>query len=686
MTIAAAGPPIVAQQCCACPMSTRPPLRSPPTRARPSQSLAIFAAGGSGGNAGAGSAGSLGDASVSQLARLSLGNLGGATAVCGAATEGDGALTLTCPPGAHIGRVEATFGAPTGVCACPPPQVPGPYCPGAPDASGGGGCMPPGSFCHVSPARPIPLPSGDRVYGGACCAAALAGGKPDFSALDIRSGPAGCDAAHGVVRAVASGVCLGAANCTLATGRDVVQTWTAAPRFGTDCGAGAAVCGSSWGAGGGLGSCNASAALGGLRLVVVARCYEPLAAVSWLVASTPTAAAFAGGGGDSREAAALVSMAATALGALVFLCGAWLLHVSETAPDGDGRPRLTAAHYTIMLGAESLPPHTSLEELEAEVRTHFETVLNGGGGRGAGLAASGRHRHHIADVNFGLKRDRLLELFNSRGQLLVRMERQGKVALILEAERRDRCGRTADAGGAGALSLSRSRAAAALADVSLRLTRQSQFVDRLAVQLAALDAEIDVEEARSRSEAAAAAAAAAASAADRSARSPAAPPTEIQPSSAPHGPPRVAAAAFVTFERDASAARALGLYPASALRWYCQPRWLRIGGVTRVWLRRPAEPSDVRWENFALGPGARRLRQAASLVVILGCLVAGAQQGRGGRRLMYASLTSAFPAHHQSVFYPPTQPRSSSSSRRTSAPRSRRSTRRRRAPLCPARH
>ena len=601
--------------------------------------LALFSAGGSVLGGEDQTTGSIAAASVVQLAVITAGNLGSATPLCSSAFESQSSVTLTCPAGALIGTIEAAYGAPTGSCTCPPaqlPVLPG-KCPGT-SSNDGVTCDVPGSYCFSAAARPMRTPSGDRIPGGACCAASLVNGRPDFSSLDVRRDPYECAADVATVSAIVSGLCLGQSNCTLLTSRSASQTWVPSARYGTTCtgtssGGGAVSpigtrCAASWSGGGGLATCNSSVNFSpadGMRLVVIARCYAPVAAVSWFNGNW-----FVGGtGGESREVVALLVMALDLVIALIFLAAACWLQAAEAA---GARPRLTASDYTISLSAPSLPPHDDLKSLESILRIHFERVLDAGDGA-----------VHVADINFGLQHDALLTLFTRRGDLLQRLERQGRMSLRIEAERRrvllTSVQSQRDAGdtemvdndaamqvqasqltGAGyALppravaprsnssstmqsAYTQRRLRATLAALDAQLVRQAQFVDRLVTQLQQLDAEIDMIEARPGM-------------------------SSVQEGkefadSHDANVRRVAAAAFITFEERSAVTRARLLYPDSRLRWLCQPRALRFDGTVRVWLEAPAEPTDIRWENFAMSPSRRTLHRWLSCVVIVGSLVA----------------------------------------------------------------
>ena len=340
--------------------------------------LVLFSSGGQYAASGSGTSDS---SLVGALATVTMGNLGEAQPVCGSAWEADTTLSISCPNGTSIGRVEALYGAPSGQCACPEAQLPSPQCTGVVQGSS---CTPASSFCFQSSARIVQMPSGDRWGSGACCAAHSTGGKPDFSALDFNADPV-CAGDVQVTTAIVAGLCVGRPACSLSTLRNSTQTWIGSSDYGTTC-AGAMLVGPSTGtcaaqlggsistpfaSGPALSRCGASPrynGVSGARLVVVARCYVTTLDPRWVGWGVGIA-----GVGFDKEYAAIIVLAFDFASAVIFLLAAWLLRVRE---DDEDKARLSAADYTILIPEGCLPPHESIVALDVLLRRHFEEVLS----------------------------------------------------------------------------------------------------------------------------------------------------------------------------------------------------------------------------------------------------------------------------------------------------------------------
>jgi hypothetical protein len=221
-------------------------------------------------------------------------------------------------------------------------------------------------------------------------------------------------------------------------------------------------------------------------------------------------------------------------------------------------------------------PQTNIVELERWLRGHFEDVLSRAPPVSKQLNAGVR----IADVNFGLE-ESPIRLFIKRGKLLIQIERLRNLERVY--------------GVISAVNASRRGAAATAASATVRWRekRVKQLTRRVRAVLAELDAELDVIESSHK---------------------------------------RVRAnAAFITFEEEEAALRALEAYPTSTLRYCCQPRRLRINGTHRVWVEPAPQPSDIHWEHFARGT-CTPLRRIFSVAVILGILVGSAYAVFAGKR------------------------------------------------------
>ena len=569
---------------------------------------------------------------VTALSQFTLGNLGEATTTCADGYEADAApVTVTCPAGTRILRLEAWYGDVAGSCSCPRERTPAPTCSGTANDDV---CVPRGSYCHQVVSRPVSMPDGSRWSSGACCAASLSAGREDFSDLDFTVN-AGCQSDREVVNAIVGGVCLGKDSCTLATGRNASQQWSPSLEFGTRCpydtgrldpkatcsatlgqvGAGWSVADSATsGSGSSTSSSTSGYAVDGLavcggplnssttpvtslaspayrargaRLVVVAQCYrETIRPLWWQPQSPPL----------SKQTVALTIVGMEVAICLAFIAAFLCLMRREAQADNKS---ITAANYTVIM--THLPPHDNLLQLEGELRSHLEATLTS-----QPKVVADVTKVAVADINFALGANDLIHLFIARGQLLLQIERLSKVALVSERSM------VVDPGGRpltkkdgspllgkdGRHSVSELKLDEGIED---RFKRTVQFISRLRRRLAEIDTKIDAAEA------------AAASAHNYDLRDHKAGKKQRRSAKA--------AAAFVTFEEEEGVQRALQAYPATLWGWLCQPRALRYRGQYRLWLQRAPEPSDIRWENYSTSRVGYAFRRLVSVVMIIGILM-----------------------------------------------------------------
>ena len=268
----------------------------------------------------------------------------------------------------------------------------------------------------------------------------------------------------------------------------------------------------------------------------------------------------------SRSSVALVPLITSFTIAVTFLCASILLFKRESRHSSFAT---TPADYTIMV--TRLPPHRSLSELERTLRRHFEVVLRKDAPADATedekmtLAREEESLCEIADINFGIKDSKgVFDLFHARGRLLHSLERLGRIELIADAEN----------------------------DLKGREIARLQIltvIDKIAL----CDEEID----KRRGEAV------------------------VLEDEDGHFVGKLAlkaTAAFLTFNHQEAAARALDAYPASFLRWICMPRRLQLTDPTfwRPWVTRAPDPSDIYWSNLSITFFNRLLRRLVNLIIL----------------------------------------------------------------------
>jgi len=264
---------------------------------------------------------------------------------------------------------------------------------------------------------------------------------------------------------------------------------------------------------------------------------------------------------------ALVALITSLTVAATFLFASILLSKRESKHSSFAT---TPADYTIMV--TRLPPHRSLSELERTLRRHFEVVLRKNAPSDATedermtLAREEESLCEIADINFGIKDSKgVFDLFHARGSLLHALERLGRIELIADAEN----------------------------DLKRREIARLQIltvIDKIAL----CDEEID----KRRGEAV------------------------VLEDEDGHFVGKLAlkaTAAFITFNHQEAASRAMDAYPASFFRWLCMPRRLQLTDPSfwRPWITRAPDPSDIYWSNLSITWFNRLLRRLVNLVLLI---------------------------------------------------------------------
>lgn len=506
------------------------------------------------------SGGALKESAVTELETLSLltiGNLGEGTSVCADGVDGD-IIELACPDNSVIGRVEAYYGLPTGVCDCPASRQPTPDCPGT---QTGDTCDPDGSFCFLEDERTVKLPDGSEFQAGACCAASLEAGLPNFDELDISIGSCNAPAA----RRIARGRCLGTERCNIEVHPRVNQTWPASAEYGTECADSSLdkLCSESLSEDGGLGICNwdfldaGTTVPAGLemisrsgqhRLVVVAQCFDINVEIlkDWHTFSKQDVATFL--------AVFDVMFVVCFLFAVAWLRTQEQKTVEEESP-------LRASDYTVYV--PSLPNHPDLEVVEENLRRRFEGVVSRAPTINYVLESGGR----IADVNFGLDQTELLRALIKYGKSLRRLDKRQVEQQICHSQ------------------------------IANKFPSRDGMPDKLRKRLDKADNLIL--QAREKREAAKDNLRVVQNKARETSR---------------------AVCAFVTFEEVEAAQRALIEYPPSLLFWCCQRRDKRVLGK-RIRLQQAPQPSDICWENMEASVVSRASRQVLTAIITLTLLV-----------------------------------------------------------------
>jgi len=438
----------------------------------------------------------------------------------------------------------------------------------------------------------------------------LINGKPSFRDLDIRDGNInpekdGCAADFSFIQMVARGVCLAKSTCSLSTDPSAVIEWaymkdTLRSRFipalslglwntnqatpcppsssgsGTSSSSGS-TCKATLGAASGLSNCVDRGALTnipyayrnatGFRLMLVATCsLEEFMIPSWLSKISV---------GDnnrtiSRSTVSLIVLITSVFIAIIFLFASRLLFKRESQHSSFAT---TPSDYTIMV--TWLPNHKSLSELERTIRRHFEVVLRNEAPDDATedekmtLAREEESICEIADINFGIKDSKgIFDLFRSRGSLLHDLERLGRIELIADADN----------------------------DLKKREVARLQIMT-IIDKLGLCDKEID----KRRGEAV------------------------VLEDEDGHFVGKLAlkaTAAFVTFNHQDAASRAIAAYPTSLFRWICMPRRLQMTepSLWRPWVTRAPDPSDIYWSNLPITIFNRMLRRFINLSILTASL------------------------------------------------------------------
>lgn len=643
-----------------------------------------------------------GMSALSSLSWFTIGNLGEASVVCASGHEkGEGSIALACPSsGMMIRSIEVAYGSPRGECSCPTSRIPGPTCPGVVTSGSGfstardsspNGCDPPGSYCHLSSSRTVPVPSGASWRSGSCCSDRLVDGRPWFGDLDMTYSPllstsygasgvsslsasgyygdlAACAADSATVNRIARGLCVGKATCRISLNPSHRQVWApsipagaSATDSSTSFGMGLFDTSSSiycppgkvqgnglcydWlASGGGLAGCvddggspssssgasNSSVVVGpagvspqysdyayryrnstGMRMVAVAKCYETNIRMDWIGDGVTV----------SKSDVAIIAMLFAFAAAVIYLGAACVLSAREGQSSDT---HVSAADYTIML--TSLPPHQSVAELELGLRDHFEAVLSSQPRVYCDLEGGVK----LADINFGLRDTRLISLFAARGVLLRQLERTGRIELIRGASG-DVDGQ-AKARGLVRKVLEKLRATDARIDAAQGLDAakagpimsSSDDVGRAGSNRdRAKRGGNDKEQA----EAPASAAIAAGSSAEDFDETGADVCLPIKFHMHRGDDSRIvplnnaATSAFITFQEEEGALRAMATYPRTYVHWCCQPKELRYKGVHRLWVSRAPEPSDIAWSNLGFSGCARVVRRLVTLVLMVGTIL-----------------------------------------------------------------
>ena len=540
---------------------------------------------------------SITDSSLFNLfSTFSLGSLGDSYTTCSSGYSArTTSVSVTCPRG-KITAVEASYGSPTGECNCPTLQVPTlGTCPGSVNDQGDA-CSPTTSKCFFTDSRPVSLPSGATFYSEPCCSSSLLNGKPSFQELDVKDGTsivgnAGCSADFSYMQLIARGLCIGKTTCSIDTNPNILQEWTPNPgtfrttfstlslglfdtTTATPCPypiSNSGTCQVTLGAASGLTSCvdrgssttnpYAYRNLTGYRLLLVASCsLESVSTPSWFPFSNFI----------SRSAVALVALITSFLIAFIFICSSTLLSKRESKHSSFAT---TPADYTVMV--TMLPEHKSLSELESTLKRHFEMVLRNEAPDDAtdderiSIAIEEETICEIADINFALRDAKgVFDLFRTRGALLHSLERLGRIELIADAERdikgresvREQISTVLDKIGFCDEQIDKRRGEAiVMEDVD------GHFVGKLALR---------------------------------------------------------ATAAFITFNTQEAATRAIQAYPPSFFRWLCMPRRLQMSDPIgwRPWVTRAPDPSDIHWSNVPITFLNRLLRRLINLTLLAASL------------------------------------------------------------------
>jgi len=401
-------------------------------------------------------------ADATQLWRFTPANIGSSSGVCEAAYANTGAsISLRCPAGTVMTAVTASFGLNSGECSCPAARLPdeNKQCPG--NVRSDGTCRE-GEFCQYDPARDLSLVAGLGIDTGACCASSLSQGAANFRDLEFRAVP-GCDSSS--AQRLAEAMCLRQESCTLAADTDTPHMWPesdsdgiAARRCnGTERSMGIAalpdarsgsgsvvvdpavdltgsnVCAQTFSAFGGLSNdvCanpaadaayassytyrsallgNTTSATAGaphLRLLATATC-------SSLYVEIPGYLRI------PKDSVAMIVMVCDIALLASFLIAVGVLSRREGEAD-DGVEVASPADYTVVI--RSLPPHSSVTELDATLRAHLRGYLDSSMEVVKPNAKLGGHGCAVADINFGYDSEILTELKVMHGDAAAKLQR-----------------------------------------------------------------------------------------------------------------------------------------------------------------------------------------------------------------------------------------------------------------------